>query len=77
MKIQLQHNRQNYPLNNRKNENSKGTTSFKGFSAAMNFFATNQGVGACCTDLGFVQGFMMNYKNINLRMLQYLYLWIL
>ena len=54
MKIQLQHNRQNYPLNNRKNENSKGTTSFKGFSAAMNFFATNQGVGACCTDLGFM-----------------------
>lgn len=56
MKVQLQNN-QNYPIkrqNNQQEMTNKTQTSFKGFSGALNYFATNMGVGACATDLGFM-----------------------
>lgn len=54
MKVQLQ--RENYQLrkqNNIQPQESKNT-SFKGVSGVLNYFATNQGIGACATDLGFM-----------------------
>ena len=56
MKVQLQNN-QNYPVkrqNNQQEMMNKTQPSFKGFSGALNYFATNMGVGACATDLGFM-----------------------
>ena len=56
MKVQLQYN-QNYPVkrqNKQQEMMNKTQPSFKGFSGALNYFATNMGVGACATDLGFM-----------------------
>lgn len=52
MKVQIQ---QNYPIkNNIQKQTNETQTNFKGLSGALNYFATNTGVGACGTDLTFM-----------------------
>ena len=56
MKVQLQQ-REYSPIkkqNNIQNKNGNSQATFKGLSGALNYFATNTGVGACGTDLTFM-----------------------
>jgi len=56
MKVQLQQREysQIKKQNNIQNKDANSQATFKGLSGALNYFATNTGVGACCTDLGFM-----------------------